>query len=250
MDLKIASLFDIDGTLMSGLVIVSFPYFLEKRNLFDKEVLKEFDSLIGQYKTGTISYRELGTEIPKQYAIGIQGQKPEDIKEASNDFLETQKNNVYDFSKNLISFTKKTGSAIAITGSPIEPMTAMNRIYGFDEIYATEVEIKNKTYTEKLIQNMVLKETKEKTIFDLKEKYGFDLKNSFGFGDTEQDLAILENVGHPIALNPNNELKDVCIKRNWPFFNKNDNLLPKIKDMIENNLKPWNQEIGNINKLQ
>lgn len=227
-----ASFFDIDGTLMSGFLIMSFSSFLSERSLFDKNKMRECNKILTLYKSKKLSYRDIAILLPQHYAAGIKGKNLQRIKELSAAFSEEQKGNMYPFSKDLLSLMKKIGPIIAISGSPIESIVAVNNIFGFDFIHGTEVEVRNGTYTGKLIKNMVIKETKEETIHRIAKEMDVDLKQSFGFGDTEQDMAILGNVGHPIALNPNENLLKLCKERGWMHFNKDDDVLGNIKAMI------------------
>jgi phosphoserine phosphatase len=41
------------------------------------------------------------------------------------------------------------------------------------------------------------------------------LKDSYGIGDTESDVKFLEIVDHPIAFNPNLNLKTIAEKNGW-----------------------------------
>lgn len=228
-----AAIYDVDGTLMCGFVIVSFPQFLAKKNLFDKQEIIKLNKLVDSYFSKNISYRTLGLALPQSYANGVNGRKVSDITDVCDEYLEEQKSNIYEFSAGLIKYMKRIGPGIAITGSPIEPINALNEVYGFDEIYGTELEINNGRYTGNVVRNMIIKETKEKTLQKIVKEKKIDLKQSFGFGDTEQDTAILEKVGHPIALNPNENLLKICKERRWKYFYKDDEVVAEIKKILK-----------------
>ncbi len=44
------------------------------------------------------------------------------------------------------------------------------------------------------------------------EKYDIDLSHSYAYGDTNGDISMLKRVGHPVAINPTNELVNHIIK--------------------------------------
>lgn len=231
-----ASFFDIDGTLMSGFVIVSFPNFLANGNLFGKHELDKLNALAESYFLGKISYRELGLMLPHYYAKGMEGKSVSDIKDECDDFAKEQKGGIYPFSAGLIRLMKRTGPAIAISGSPIEPLTGLNGLFGFDEILATELETNNGIYTGRIARNMIIKEKKEEAIFRMAKERNIDLKESFGFGDTEQDVAILGNVGYPVAINPNKNLIEICKERGWRFFKKDDDVVSEIRKVLDSEI--------------
>lgn len=45
-----------------------------------------------------------------------------------------------------------------------------------------------------------------------------DWENSFAYGDSISDLPVLELVGNPVAVNPENRLKTVAEQRNWEII--------------------------------
>ncbi len=153
-----ASFYDVDGTLMSGFVIVSFPQFLAKKNLFDKQEIIKLNKLVDAYFSKNICYLELGLAVPQSYANGIKGRTVGDINDVCDEYLKEQKSNIYRFSANLVKYLKRIGPGIAITGSPTEPISALNEVYGFDEICGTELETNKGRYTGKVAKNMIIKD--------------------------------------------------------------------------------------------
>ena len=69
------------------------------------------------------------------------------------------------------------------------------------------------------------------------QEHDIDLQSSAGFGDSHHDLAFLEMVGYPIALNPNAKLEEVAREemasgRNWLILNENDKVLDFVKSYL------------------
>jgi HAD superfamily hydrolase (TIGR01490 family) len=46
---------------------------------------------------------------------------------------------------------------------------------------------------------------------------GGDLKEAFFYSDSGSDLPLLEEVGHPVAVNPDPRLKRLATTRGWPI---------------------------------
>jgi hypothetical protein len=44
---------------------------------------------------------------------------------------------------------------------------------------------------------------------------GIDLAESFAYSDSITDLPMLEAVGHPVAVNPDRDLRRVAAERGW-----------------------------------
>src|SRR5690606_2743793 len=46
---------------------------------------------------------------------------------------------------------------------------------------------------------------------------GLDLAASYAYSDSVTDLPMLEAVGHPVAVNPDRELRRAAQERGWPI---------------------------------
>jgi HAD superfamily hydrolase (TIGR01490 family) len=209
-----AAFFDIDGTLIKGLIICTFPVYLARKGFFDKQANDKIQELLRLYKTGKASYRDISLEIPKLYAAGAKGQRQAEIRKLASDFMKEYRKNILPYSKGLVSLMNNKGFfTMAVSGSPIEAILALDM--GFREIQGTEMELRNGIYTGRVKRNLIIAEEKRKVITSLIRKYGIDLKGSFAFGDTEQDLAMLSRVGHPVPLNPTPLLRQHALREGW-----------------------------------
>jgi HAD superfamily hydrolase (TIGR01490 family) len=56
---------------------------------------------------------------------------------------------------------------------------------------------------------------KAEAIKDLAEREGIDLAGSYAYSDSATDLPMLEVVGHPVAVNPDRELRKEAERRGW-----------------------------------
>jgi HAD superfamily hydrolase (TIGR01490 family) len=71
---------------------------------------------------------------------------------------------------------------------------------------------------------------KAKAVQDLAAREGIDLAASTGYSDSSSDLAFLEAVGTPIAINPDRRLRRVADTRGWPIF--------RVKRLLQANSGP------------
>jgi hypothetical protein len=58
-------------------------------------------------------------------------------------------------------------------------------------------------------------EAKAQAIRDLAERVGIDLEGSYAYSDAASDLPMLEAVGHPVAVNPDRDLRKEAEGRGW-----------------------------------
>lgn len=228
-----ASFFDIDGTLIKGFMISEFPRQLSERGIFDKKLFLEIENWIKMYRKNKTTYRKIALEIPKIYSKGMKGLKERDVRSEARKFVKVYvKKFIQPYTRDLVKLMKNYGMTIGISGSPIEVVSLVGRMFNFDITYGSELEIKDEIYTGRMRQNMIIKETKEDVLEKIVKKNRIDLEKSFGFGDTEQDLAILSKVKHPVALNPNIKLLNIVKKNGWLFFNSNNNVAKELKNRL------------------
>ncbi|HLR71231.1 MAG TPA: HAD-IB family hydrolase, partial [Pseudogracilibacillus sp.] len=45
-----------------------------------------------------------------------------------------------------------------------------------------------------------------------------DWQNSFAYGDSYSDLSVLDLVGNPIAVKPDNKLREIAVSKNWEIM--------------------------------
>lgn len=89
-----------------------------------------------------------------------------------------------------------------------------------DWLLATRVATCDGVYTGRLLGLHPRGAAKLRLIQDLAQRRSLDLSRSYAYADHEQDLPLLEAVGHSVAVNPTAALKRVARERRWPveFF--------------------------------
>lgn len=225
-----ASFFDIDGTLVKGLMIHEFPKKLAEKELIESRFSEEIDKWVNLYLEGKATYRKIALIIPDLYSKALENVKVEDIERQAEVFVDQyMEKSIHPYTIELVKLMKKYGMTVGISGSPIEVVGYLGRIFNFNITYGTELEVENGFYTGKIKCNLIIKETKEYILKKIIKENKIDLKDSFGFGDTEQDLPFLSKVGNPVALNPNSKLLSVAKENGWMVFNSGDNVVNLIR---------------------
>ena len=59
---------------------------------------------------------------------------------------------------------------------------------------------------------------KRRSILQALEGQQIDWENSYAYGDSFSDLPVLELVGNPVAVNPEEKLRSVAKARNWEII--------------------------------
>lgn len=101
-----------------------------------------------------------------------------------------------------------------VSSSPEEVVRPLARHFGVSGVIATRARIENGRYTGELAFYCA-GEGKAQAIRDLAERVGLDLGGSYAYSDSISDLPMLEAVGHPVAVNPDKDLRKEAEARDW-----------------------------------
>jgi HAD superfamily hydrolase (TIGR01490 family) len=122
---------------------------------------------------------------------------------------------VYMEALDLIALHKALGRRVyVVSSSPEEVVTPLAEHFGVSGVIATRAEIKDGMYTGDLAF-YAYADAKAEAIRELAELEGIDLAGSYAYSDSITDLPMLEAVGHPVAVNPDRDLRREAEKRGW-----------------------------------
>jgi HAD superfamily hydrolase (TIGR01490 family) len=125
---------------------------------------------------------------------------------------------VYDEAVGLIETHHLAGrDVIIVSTSGSEVVEPIGEMLGADKVIATRMEVADGKYTGE-INFYAYAENKAKAIRDLARKRGYDLDRSYAYSDSVTDVHMLEEVGHPYAVNPDKELRRIARDRGWPIL--------------------------------
>lgn len=122
---------------------------------------------------------------------------------------------VYQEALDLIAEHRRQGRLVFIvSSSPEEVVRPLARHFGISGVIATRARIEDGRYTGEL-EFYCAGEAKAQAIRGLASRAGIDLAGSYAYSDSISDLPMLEAVGHPVAVNPDRELRKVAEERGW-----------------------------------
>lgn len=105
---------------------------------------------------------------------------------------------------------------IIISSSGTEIVEPIGARLGADLAIGTQVAVEGGQYTGD-IMFYAYGEGKAVAMRSLAEERGYDLSASYAYSDSHTDLPMLELVGHPVAVNPDDELRRVATEHGWPI---------------------------------
>jgi phosphoserine phosphatase len=86
--------------------------------------------------------------------------------------------------------------------------------FGVTDVIATRAAVLDGKYTGDL-ERYVYAEMKAEAIRVVADDEGIDLSGSFAYSDSITDLPMLEEVGNPVVVNPDRDLRREAEKRGW-----------------------------------
>jgi len=101
-----------------------------------------------------------------------------------------------------------------VSSSPEEVVRPLARHFQASGVLATRAKIEDGKYTGEL-EFYCYGEAKAEAIRTLAERVGIHLEGSYAYTDSITDLPMLEAVGHPVAVNPDRDLRKEAEARGW-----------------------------------
>ena len=215
---KNLAIFDLDNTILNGDSDYSWIKFLIDIGYVDnQEYEKKNQYFYDKYYEGNLDYDEWA-----EFALStIKGKKPEDIEDLLNEFLSSVIEpmiNIYALrllhnhhhNNDVMLLASATNSVI------VNPIA---KRLGFENIVATEVEIIDGVYSGKVRDIPALGEGKLKKVREWMSISNIhDFKDATFYSDSINDFPLLSVVKNPVAVNPDDKLREECQKRAWEII--------------------------------
>ncbi len=105
---------------------------------------------------------------------------------------------------------------LIVSSSPEEVVRPLAEHLGDVEVIATRAKVENDRYTGEL-EFYCYGEAKATAMREVAARDELDLGGSYAYSDSITDLPMLEAVGHPVAVNPDRDLRREADRRGWPI---------------------------------
>ncbi len=103
-------------------------------------------------------------------------------------------------------------------------ITATNRfvtepiaeLLGVDQLIATELEFKDGRYTGEVAGIPSYQDGKVTRLNEWLKDHPFDLNDAYFYSDSHNDIPLLEQVGHPVVVDGDEQLLNYAAEKHWP----------------------------------
>ncbi|MCY4258096.1 MAG: HAD-IB family hydrolase [bacterium] len=206
--------FDLENTVIAANVVVAYGWLATRRLPVDErarliaKVLLEAPSLLALDRRDRSDFLR---HFYRRYEGAPTTQMAEDAQEMFSDLILTQS---FPAAIRRIREHRAAGhTTVLITGALdfiVEPLRPL-----FDHIVCAELAQSYGTYTGHLAAVPPTSESRAEVLRDFAHAEGLELAESVAYADSASDLALLEAVGYPVAVNPEPKLATLARKRGW-----------------------------------
>ncbi|MGJ7457970.1 HAD family hydrolase [Halomonas sp. MA07-2] len=215
------AIFDLDNTLLSIDSDHAWGEFLLEQGAVDPVAYRDAnDRFLADYEAGTLDIHAFLEVALKPLAEN----SPEQLAAWHQQFMASKiEPHILPRGEELVARHRSRGDTLLI-------ITATNRFItgpiaerlGIDELIAVEPEVVNGRYTGRVTGTPSYREGKVVRLEAWLADKELSLDEAWFYSDSHNDLALLERVDHPVAVDPDPTLREVAETRDWRIISLRD----------------------------
>jgi HAD superfamily hydrolase (TIGR01490 family) len=211
-----AAFFDLDRTLMEGSSAFQFGRAAYRAGLLGRRQLiaDAWANLRFRLRGST----DADTQVLRdRISRSLEGVRVRDLERLGADVLAGVLPRLYPRMLAIAHDHQDAGRRVYIVTAASQELAQMlARVLAFDgAIGSLFSEAVDGVYTGKPVGLFIYRSAKAAAIRSLAEAEGIDLAASYAYSDSESDLPMLREVGHPVVVNPDGELGRIAREQGW-----------------------------------
>ncbi len=212
------ALFDLDNTLLAGDSDFEWAQFLIDRGVLDREVYAARNqAFYDQYKAGTLDIHEF-----LDFQLKPLSRHPRQVLDTWHaEYMKERIAPMLRDSARALVERHRDEVRVIITATNSFVTAPIARAFGIEHLIATEPEIRNGEFTGGVSGIPCFREGKVARLEDWLAARGQSLKSilkSTFYSDSQNDLPLLEQVSHPVAVDPDPSLRAHATAHGWPVI--------------------------------
>ena len=219
------AIFDLDNTLIANDSDFLWGQFLVDRGIVDRQQYEQANAKFYEdYKNGALNIEEFLCFSLKPLAEN----NPEQLYRWRDEFIQEIITPI------LLQPALELVNKHRAKNKTLMVITATNRfitepivkLYGIENLLATTPEFRNNKFTGRFDGVPCFQGGKVKLLQQWLKTSDETLKDSWFYSDSHNDLPLLKLVTHPVAVDPDDTLKEFALNANWPIISLRDQACP------------------------
>ena len=233
----IGAFFDFDGTLISGFSVFSFIQEQIKQAHLSPREITELLAAVASYSVGQFGFSGLMGAAAQM----LRGVSEQAYAEFGDQVYEKHlARQIYPESRALVEAHLRKGHTVAIISSATRYQIERAAFdLGIDTVLCTQLVVENGEFTGAVVKPTCWGQGKVTAAETLADERGVNLEESFFYTDSHEDVALLERVGKPQPLNPNDKLTTISERRGWPVRRFASRGQPRATDYLRSIAATW-----------
>jgi len=227
-----AAFFDLDRTLMQGSSAFQFGRAAFKAGLIGRRQLVA-DAW------ANLRFRLRGATDADTHALrdrisaSLEGTRVRDLERLGADVLAGVLPRIYPQMLAIAHEHQDAGRRVYIVTAASQELAGMlAQVLALDGAIGSQFsEVKDGVYTGRPTGLFIYRSDKARAIEELARRERIDLSGSYAYSDSGSDLPMLRVVGHPVAVNPDQELARVAREQGWEIL-RFDRLGRRLKAVV------------------
>lgn len=215
------AIFDLDNTLISIDSDHAWGEFLLEQGAVDPIAYREANErFMADYKAGTLDMAAFLEVALKPLADNT----PEQLAAWHQQFMASKiEPHILSKAEELLARHRTRGDTLLIVTATNHFITApIAERLGVDYLIAVNPEMENGRYTGRVSGTPSYREGKITRLHEWLEDKDFTLDGAWFYSDSHNDLPLLEEVDHPVAVDPDDTLRQVAEQRQWRIMSLRD----------------------------
>jgi len=215
------AIFDLDNTLISGDSDYLWGQYLVEKGVVDAQSYERANQrFYDEYKRGELDIHEF-----LQFSLAPLSEH--DLPTLDNWHREFMQQKILPLitgaSRKLVASHAQRGDALLIITATNQFVTApIAAELGIDNLLATVPEQQNGRYTGQVEGTPCFQAGKVERLHDWLTEHDHNMENSWFYSDSHNDLPLLLEVTHPVAVDPDDSLRQTATEKGWPVISLHD----------------------------
>ncbi|TQR09060.1 HAD family hydrolase [Psychrobacillus soli] len=216
------AIFDFDGTLYAEETFKLLMNHLKEHPIYQTKYRRFYRSIVPPYIANKLKLYPDAKMKERSMQLYIEAFDGIAEKEMVAYFDELTKPVQKDFNPAVLARLQKHQAEnihiLLVSGAYTQFLHQVTAGISFNQIIGTEISYKeNKVDTQTVIEHVNGTRKTEKILQAL-EGQQIDWENSYAYGDSFSDLPVLELVGNPVVVNPEEKLQVIAKERSWEII--------------------------------